>query len=180
MRLASQLPFVSVVMPIRNEAHFIGRSLGAVLEQDYPHDRMEVIVADGMSTDDTRKIVQEIAAKDNRVRLVHNRGITAPTGLNAAISACRGAIVARVDGHCLVSPDYLGRCVAVMLETGADNVGGLQTSVSTNRVGQAIALVTSSPFGVGNSHFRYRQGACWTDGVFLGAYRREVFRRIGY
>jgi succinoglycan biosynthesis protein ExoA len=179
IRLASQLPFVSVVMPVRNEAHFIGRSLGMVLEQDYPHDRMEVIVADGMSTDDTRKIVQEIVAKDNRVRLIDNRGRTTPPGLNAAISACRGAIVARVDGHCLVSPDYLGRCVVVMLETGADNVGGLQTPVGTNSVGRAIALATSSPFGVGNSHFRYHQEACWTDGVFLGTYRREVFRRIG-
>jgi succinoglycan biosynthesis protein ExoA len=89
------LPFVTVVMPIRNEADAIGRSLAAVLSQDYPADRMEVIVADGMSDDGTRELVNTAAMRDARVRLVDNPRRIAPTALNAAVTVARGEVIAR-------------------------------------------------------------------------------------
>src|SRR5215510_5627774 len=93
-------PFVSVVMPVRNESRFIARSLGAVLAQDYPALSMEVIVIDGMSSDLTRRIVQDFQAQDARVRLVYNPRQIVATGLNAAIDQAQGKVIVRVDGHC--------------------------------------------------------------------------------
>ena len=92
MPINDGFPIVSVVMPVRNEAGFIARSLGAVLAQDYPSDRMEVIVSDGMSDDGTREVVHAAAKSDGRVRLVDNEGRIAPTALNAALACARGRL----------------------------------------------------------------------------------------
>jgi succinoglycan biosynthesis protein ExoA len=178
------LPFVTVVMPVRNEAGFIERSLGAVLAQDYPSDRFEVVVVDGMSDDVTPKIVRQIAEEARRgngpaVRLLENPKRIVPTALNEAIRHANGDIVVRVDGHCEIQPDYVARCVELFDRTQADCVGGLMRAHGDGTVGRAIALATSSPFGVGNSRFHYTTRPGWSDSVYLGAYRRDVFDRVG-
>lgn len=179
--MADTLPFVSVIMPIRNEAAFIGRSLGAVLAQDYPHDRMEVLVADGMSTDDTRVIVQQLAARhpDIQVRLIDNPGKIVPTGFNAALAQARGDVIVRVDGHTIIAPDYVRECMAVLERSGADNVGGRMVAVGTTALGQAVALATSSRFGVGGARFHYSDREEWVDTVYMGAWPRRVFEQLG-
>jgi len=179
--MADTLPFVSVIMPIRNEAAFIGRSLGAVLAQDYPHDRMEVLVADGMSTDDTRTIVQQLAARhpDIQVRLIDNPGKIVPTGFNAALAQARGDVIVRVDGHTIIAPDYVRECMAVLERSGADNVGGRMVAVGTTALGQAVALATSSRFGVGGARFHYSDREEWVDTVYMGAWPRRVFEQLG-
>ena len=174
------LPFVSVVMPVRNEAGFITRSLGAVLAQDYPPGRMEVIVADGMSEDGTRDLVRAAAERDRRIRLVDNRGRIAPTALNAALSAARGHIVVRVDGHCEIAPDYVSRCVVHLSGGGADGVGGPLETIGETPVAQVIALAMSSGFGVGGAPFRTRKG--WSglvDTVAFPAYTRAAVALAG-
>jgi len=168
-------------MPIRNEADFIARSLGAVLAQDYPADRLEVLIADGMSTDDTRAIVQQLAARHPhiQVRLIDNPGKIVPTGFNAALAQARGDVIVRVDGHTVIAPDYVRECVAVLEQSGADNVGGRMTAVSTSPWGQAVALATSSPFGVGGARFHYSDREEWVDTVYMGAWPRRVFEWLG-
>src|SRR6185312_682508 len=163
-------PSVTVIMPIRNEAAFIARSLGAVLDQDYPADRMQVLVADGMSDDATRAIVEEIA---------DNPGGVVPTGFNAALSRARGEIIVRVDGHTIIADDYVSACVTALGESGADTVGGRMDAQGRGRIGEVIALATSSRFGVGNAQFHYASGEHWVDSVYMGAWRREVFDRVG-
>ncbi|MGA7990074.1 MAG: glycosyltransferase family 2 protein [Thermoanaerobaculia bacterium] len=173
-------PFISVVMPVRNEAGFIVRSLGAVLAQDYPPARMEVIVADGMSDDGTRDLVRAAAERDARVRLVDNRGRIAPTALNTAISVARGEIVVRVDGHCEIAPDYVSRCVAHLSGGEADGVGGPLQTIGETPVAQVVALAMSSGFGVGGSPFRTRKG--WSglvDTVAFPAYTRAAVELAG-
>lgn len=179
--MADTLPFVSVIMPIRNEAAFIGRSLGAVLAQDYPHDRMEVLVADGMSTDDTRVIVQQLAARhpDIQVRLIDNPGKIVPAGFNAALAQARGDVIVRVDGHTIIAPDYVRECIAALERSGADNVGGRMVAVGTTALGQAVALATSSRFGVGGARFHYSDREEWVDTVYMGAWPRRVFEQLG-
>jgi glycosyltransferase involved in cell wall biosynthesis len=174
-------PVVTVIMPIRNEAAFIARSLGAVLDQDYPADRMQVLVADGMSDDRTRAIVEEVAGSHpaHTVEIVDNPGGVVPTGFNAALSRARGQVVVRVDGHTVVAEDYVSACVTALGESGADTVGGRMDARGRGRVGEAIALATSSPFGVGDSQFHYASGEHWVDSVYMGAWRREVFDRVG-
>lgn len=174
------LPFVSVVMPVRNEAGFIERSLGSVLGQDYPADRMEVIVADGMSDDGTRELVHAAAGRDARVRLVDNRGRIAPTALNAALAEAGGEIIIRVDGHCEIAPDYISRCVQHLISGQAEGVGGPIETVGATPVAQVIARAMSSGFGVGGAAFRTRKG--WTglvDTVAFPGYTRAAIDLAG-
>lgn len=177
---ADTLPFVSVIMPIRNEAAFIARSLGAVLAQDYPSDRLEVLVADGMSTDATREIItQATAGQALPVTVVDNPGQIVPTGFNRALAQAQGEIIVRVDGHTIIAPDYVRECVAALARSGADNVGGRMNAVAQSDFGAAVALATSSPFGVGGARFHYSDAEEWVDTVYMGAWPRVVFERIG-
>jgi succinoglycan biosynthesis protein ExoA len=178
-RTAHELPFVTVVMPIRNEARHIRDSLGAVLNQDYPAHRMEVLVADGMSTDATREIVRSLQGGGVEVHVVDNPGRVVPTGLNAAIRRARGDVIVRVDGHTTVAPDYVSESVAALRRSGAANVGGRMDAVSVGRVGEAVALATSSPFGVGGARFHYSQDEELVDTVYLGAWWRDTFDAVG-
>ena len=108
------LPYVSVIMPIHNEADFIRLSLGAVLSQDYPAERMEILAVDGESTDGTPELVRELTQSSAvPLRLIRNPGQIVPTGLNMALSQARGEIIVRVDGHTRVAPDYVRQCVDV-------------------------------------------------------------------
>lgn len=175
------LPFVTVIMPIRNESDFIARSLGAVLSQDYSHERMEVLVSDGMSKDNTRQLVQQLSeGTDIPIVVIDNIGQIVPTGFNAALKRAQGDIIVRVDGHTIIEPDYVTRCVESLRKSNADNVGGRMKAVGNGAFGAAIALATSSPFGVGGSRFHYSDKEEFVDTVYMGAWWREVFERIGY
>jgi glycosyltransferase involved in cell wall biosynthesis len=175
------LPSVTVIMPIRNEAAYIERSLGAVLSQDYPPQLVEVLIADGMSSDTTREIIQRLSNDHPQVRMrvIDNEAGIVPTGFNRAILQAQGDIIVRVDGHTVVAPDYVRECVDALRRSRADNVGGRMVPVSQGAFGLAVALATSSPFGVGGARFHYSQKEEWVDTVYLGAWPRDVFRRIG-
>lgn len=172
-------PFVSVVMPIRNEASFIARSLAAVLSQDYPEDRIEIIVADGMSTDATREIVRSLQPQHPNLVLIENPGKIVSSGLNAAIAKGRGEIFVRVDGHCEISKDYVTRCVEHLLIDGVQGVGGPLDTVGETSLSRAIALAMSSPFGVGGSAFRTVDRTMLTDTVPFPAYTRVIIDHAG-
>ncbi len=171
-------PFVSVVIPMRNERRWIERSLAAVLAQDYPGERFEVLVADGMSDDGSRDILARIARADRRVRVIDNPGRIVPTGLNAAIQAARGEIIARVDAHTIIAPDYLRRGVEALERTGADGVGGPMVAIGGGAVGDAIARAMSSRFGIGAA-FHFADRECEADTVYMGMWPRRVFARVG-
>lgn len=176
----AQLPFVSVVMPVRNEAAFIERSVGSVLAQDYPRDRLEVLVADGLSQDDTRARVGSLPPRGVPVTIVDNpEGIVA-TGLNAALRQARGEIIIRVDGHCEIAPDYVSRCVSHLLDDQAEAVGGPLETIGESYIARVIAAAMSSRFGVGGSAFRVANSQTqFTDTVAFPAYTRAVIDRAG-
>src|SRR5262245_54205698 len=115
---SGELPLVIVIMPIRNEAHYIARSLGAVLAQEYPADRVEILVVDGMSDDGTRAIVEQTARNSAmHVAILDNPSRIVSPALNIALRRARGEIIIRVDGHCEIAPDYIHRCVTALRET---------------------------------------------------------------
>lgn len=173
-------PYVTVIMPIRNEVAFIEHSLGAVLAQDYPMESMEVIVADGMSDDGSRDLVRKLAANRTNVRLIDNPERIAPTALNRALLIAKGEVIIRVDGHSEVPSDYVSSCVRILDATGAECVGGPWRTVGDTKVTQSIALAQSSPFGVGGVAFRTgRKQGQFVDTLAFGAYRRDVFELIG-
>jgi succinoglycan biosynthesis protein ExoA len=176
------LPFVSVVMPVRNEADFMAESLSAVLAQDYPHDRLEVFVVDGMSSDDTRRVAGSVArgCPSVPVTLLANPGRIAPTALNIAIQRARGDVIVRVDGHCRIAHDYVSRCVAHLRESNVSGVGGPIRTMARTSAGKAIASAMSSRFGVGPSSFRTIQGrTLLVDTVAFPAYTRAALRLAG-
>ncbi len=177
-----RVPKVSVVMPVRDERDFIERSLGAVVAQDYPAERFEVLVVDGMSTDGTRELVEQIRARTQRpaIRLVDNRARTAPFALNTGLTAAAGEVVVRVDGHCEIAPDFLRRSVEALAAHGAGCVGGPIETVGEGAVSRAIAVAMSSRFGVGGSPFRVGgEGLREVDSVAFPAWPRRVLDHAG-
>ena len=173
----STLPLVTILLPVRNEAAFIARCLGAVLAQDYPADRLEVLVADGESEDGTPDLIRALPG-DERVRIVPNPARIQAAGLNLLIREAQGDILVRVDGHTLIAPDYVRACVNALRETGAWNVGGPMRPEGTTPMGRAIAAAGMSPFAV-PSAFHVSAAAAFTDTVYLGAWPRWVFDRVG-
>lgn len=179
-KASSGHPLVTVIMPIRNEAGYIARALASVLAQDYPADRMEILVVDGMSGDGTREIVGRMISGATTIELLDNPAGIVPTALNIGLRRARGAVIIRVDGHCEIAPDYVRRCVAALAAMGADCVGGPIITTGETAIAQAIALAQSTPFGVGGAAFRVgRARPGYVDTLAFGAYRCEVFARIG-
>jgi glycosyltransferase involved in cell wall biosynthesis len=172
---------VSFVMPVRNEQEHIQASLASLLNQNYPIKDLEIIVVDGRSSDRTRDIVQEFACEYPRVRLLDNSAGVVPTAMNIGIRAARGEVIIRADGHNIYPQDYAANCVKFLQKTRADNVGGPCVTVAADESfgAKLVAAVLSSPFGVGNSKFRTSRKEGFVDTVPFGAFRREIFDKVG-
>ena len=164
---------------MRNEEKYIAQCLAALVAQDYPAELLEILVVDGMSDDRSAEVVAEWTEQHPNVRLLKNEKRQTPAGLNVGILAASGAVIARIDAHCEIEPDYISQCVRYLERTGADNVGGLMRPVGDTYWGQAIALSTSTPFGVGDSRFHYSEKEEFVDTVYLGAWPIHVFKKIG-
>src|SRR5688572_1516136 len=174
------LPTISIVIPCRNEQDHIETCLRSILDQERPRGDVEVIVADGMSTDGTREILQKLAIEDSRLRIVDNPRQITPCGMNAGIKEARGRYVAIMGAHNRYAPDYVCRSVEVLEETGADNVGGAMICEAESYTQRAIAAAYHSPFSAGGARWHNPEYEGPADTVFGGVYRCEVFERIGF
>lgn len=170
---------ISITLPIRNEENFIKKSIESILAQDYPQDQIEILIIDGLSTDKTRESIQAYQQNHSQIHIIDNPKKIVPTALNAAIRQAKGDIIIRIDGHTLIAPDYVRKCVETLQRTGADNVGGCMTAEGATSFGKAVAIATSTPFGIGNSKFHYAQTEEETDSVYMGAWPIDVFKRVG-
>ena len=174
------IPFISVVIPVYNEEKHISKCLDSILAQDYPIDKIEVLVVDGMSEDGTRVMLNDYAKKYKNVKLIDNPRKVVPTALNIGIGMARGDIIARMDGHATYDAEYVKKCVESLDKTGADNVGGLLRHVGEGFIGHAIALAEACRFGTGGAKFRTAKNEQYVDTVFPGAWRRKTFEKYGY
>src|SRR5215813_2610722 len=173
-------PSVSLIVPCRNEKDDIEPCVRSLLAQDRPEESFEIIVADGLSNDGTRDILARLAAEYACLRLIDNPGRIVSTGLNTAIRAAQSKIIVRIDVHTQYAPDYARQCLAVLHETGADNVGGPWVAQGTGYIGRAVAAAFQSPFAVGGARGHNPHYTGPVDTVYLGCWRREVFERIGF
>ena len=169
-------------MPVRNEAGAIGPALQAVLDQRLDHGEVEVIVIDGSSTDTTVAEAEHTAdAAGRQVTIFDNPAGIVPISMNIGLRHATGAVIVRVDGHCEIPPGYVQHCLDLLdAHPEADCVGGALETVGEGAVARGIAEAQSSIAGVGNATFR--TGATegrFVDTLAFGAYRREVFDRIG-
>ncbi|GAA3363976.1 hypothetical protein GCM10017744_060900 [Streptomyces antimycoticus] len=173
-----QLPAVSVIMPVLNEERHLRNAVRHILEQEYDGE-IEVVIALGPSADRTDEIAAELVAEDPRVHTVPNPTGRTPAALNAAIKASRHPVVVRVDGHGMLSPNYIATAVRLLEETGAQNVGGIMHAEGENDWEKAVAAAMTSKIGVGNAAFHTGGDAAPAETVYLGVFRREALEQQG-
>lgn len=169
---------ISIIIPVYNEEKYIERCLDSVAAQTYPKENTEVLVVDGMSTDRTREKVQAYCDKLN-IKILDNQKRIVTYALNLAIENATGEYIIRLDAHAEFENDYVEKCVNYLDTTDADNVGGVAETVGLGKVGRINAEILSSKFGVGNSHFRTDGESGYVDTVPFGAFRKEVFEKVG-
>jgi succinoglycan biosynthesis protein ExoA len=178
---SEEWPFISVIVPVRNEEAFIESTLRQLLRQNY--DRFEVLVADGESTDATPELVRRMARKNANLRLLSNPGRWSSAGRNAAVAAARGDLLVIVDGHCDVgNAEYLRHVAEAFRRSGADCIGRPQPlDVRDGTLLQrAIAAARSSWFGHNPSSFIYSAEEEFVPAHSVAvAYRRSVFETVG-
>lgn len=168
-------PTVSILLPTHTERGFIRDCLETIRRQDYDN-LLEVLVIDGGSTDGTTAIAERFGAP---FVVVDNPGVTAASAMNVGIARAKGEVIVRMDAHALYAPDYVRRSVEVLLETGADNVGGRMAPVGRSRFGRAVAAVTTTPLVMGPGKFHYSSAREEVDTVFLGCWYRSTLVELG-
>jgi glycosyltransferase involved in cell wall biosynthesis len=172
-------PTVSVVIPCRNEKNHIEACISSLLGQREVQGGFEIIVADGSSDDGTQEILEHLQKLTSLIRVVHNTKQVTASGMNAGVNAAKGRYIAIIGAHNRYADDYLCQSVAVLQETGADNVGGAMFCEGESKWQSAIAASHHSIFGVGGARWHNPAYEGPADTVFGGVYRREVFEQIG-
>lgn len=170
---------VSVVIPCRNEENYIGKCLESFIKQTYPKELLKIIVADGMSTDNTRNIIKDMQRQHDNIILLDNKGLSAPKGMNLGIRHTDSDIVIIFGAHSYADKDFVLENVKVLEREEVGCAGGLITTINDTIKGAAIAEAMSCPFGVGNALFRYAEKEAYVDTVAFGAYRRSLLEKIG-
>ena len=175
-------PLVSIIIPCRNEEKFIEECLGSVVKQNYPKDKMEILVVDGMSEDKTRDIVKEYSKKNSFIKLFKNPKKVTPVAFNVGIKNSKGNFIIIMGAHTKYKNNYILKCVDTSIKYNADNVGGILKTIPTdnNIIAKSITECLSNFFGVGGSHFRKGLNKITeVDTVFGGCFKKDVFDKIG-
>jgi succinoglycan biosynthesis protein ExoA len=170
---------VTIAMPAYNEENYIETCIASVQAQDYPRELIEILVADGRSTDKTRDILARLGMDDPRIRIIDNPERLQAAGLGKMVKAAQGDVIVRMDVHCEYAPDYVRKCVETLEQTGAENVGGAQRAKAKTFFQRALCAALTSPLGVGGASYRSADAEGFVDTVFLGAFRRRVFETVG-
>ncbi len=178
----SNSSLVSIVIPCRNEEKFIGKCIDSIIANDYPKDRFEILIVDGMSDDGTIDILRKYIQQYSFIKLLDNLKEITPVALNIGIKNAKGEFIIRMDAHATYEKHYISKCVKYLHKYNADNVGGTMVTMPREDtfIGRAIVLALSHRFGVGGSVFRtgFKKPKL-VDTVFGGCYKKEVFEKIG-
>lgn len=173
---------VSIIICCRNEKNFIEKCLNSIIEQDYPKEKIEVLIVDGMSKDGTRKILRKYAEQYLFVKFLDNPDKFTPFALNIGIKTARGKIIMWMSAHAVYEKDYISKCVKYLKKHNADNVGGILKTIPEKNtlLAKSIAFCLSSFFGAGGSYFRTGlEKPRIVDTVFGGCYKKDIFKKIG-
>lgn len=181
--MSKNRPYISLIIPCRNEEKFIAQCLDSVIANDYPKDRFEILILDGMSKDGTTEIVKRYLEEYPFAKLFDNPKKIIPTAMNIGIRNAKGDIIMKIDAHSTYEKDYISKCIKYLYEYNADNVGGKLKIIPRENtlLGKSIALALSNPFGAGNAYFKIGLNEPkWVDTAPFGCYRKNVFNKIGF
>lgn len=176
------LPSISIVIPCRNEFDYIAPCLDSIIANDYPQDRLEILISDGGSSDGTREIIRRYSACHSNIKLLDNLGETTPRAFNLGIKTATGDFILIINGHSTYPPTYVSDTLRLLLNSGAGNAGGRVVNIPNGNGPWAlpVSFATAHRFGVGNSAFRTSDGAPqYVDTVAYGLYRKKIFDEIG-
>jgi cellulose synthase/poly-beta-1,6-N-acetylglucosamine synthase-like glycosyltransferase len=175
----SKLPFISVIIPCRNELKYIKKCLESILYNDYPKIKIEIIIVDGGSDDGTKNIINSYIKKYPFIRLLDNPKKITPAAMNIGIGEAKGDIIVRMDAHSIYEKEYISNSVDLLQTTNASMVGGVRKAKGTGFVSKAIALATTTPFGIGDSKYLYSNKEEWVDTVFAGTWYKKTLKALG-
>jgi succinoglycan biosynthesis protein ExoA len=178
------MPSVSIIIPCYNERDTIHKLLEAIYAQTFPRSDLEVVIADGMSTDGTLAQITAFCDShpDLQIAVAENLARSIPASLNCALKEAQGEIIVRLDAHSMPYPDYIERSVTDLQAGLGENVGGtweIQPGAQS-WVAQSIAVAASHPLGVGDALYRHADRAAQVDTVPFGAFKRELLALIGF
>ena len=173
------LPEISVILPVRNEERYIENCVASIFDQDYPVDKMEVLFVDGCSEDRTVELLRTMQRQHPQIRVLHNPNRTVPYAMNIGIRESKAPVIVRLDAHAEYPADYIRLSVETLLERDCENAGGIFDTRGRGFMGEAIAAMLKTPFGVGNASYRLTDQEGYVDTVPFGCFRRELFERIG-
>jgi len=179
--LITKYPFVTIILPVKNERQYITSALNSIFNQNYPKNKIELLIADGCSEDGTTEIIKNFQKNYLNIQLIENFGEIVSEGFNLALSQSIGEYILRIDGHSELPPNYLKNCIELMIKGKADIVGGCIETLSSGVVGRAISVTQASFFGVGGVKFRNSQQskAGFVDTLAFGVHKRELFAELG-
>ena len=174
-------PLISIVVPCRDEEKYIKDTILSIMDQDgkNEHFDIEALIVDGKSRDNTASIVKKMSQENNRIKLLINEKKTTPAALNLGVKNASGSYVSIVGAHSRINKDYIKNCLQIIQDKNVDNTGGPQNAKGTGYIGKAIALAHKNPlfFGMANSHNMDYEG--FTDTVWGGFYKKDIFNNIG-
>lgn len=172
---------VSIIIPSRNEEKYIEKCIDSILNSNYPKELISVYVCDGMSDDNTSKIVSQLATKNKQIHLLINKKKTTPYALNLGLKESKADIKIILGAHAEIDINFIKENVQTLSRDGKIGCsGGVIENVYENKTAEIIGLAMSSSFGVGNAHFRTGSKNGFVDTVAFGAYKKEVFNKIGF
>lgn len=170
---------VSVIIPVLNEEKYIENCIKSIIKQDYPKDQLEVLFVDGLSSDNTRRVLKRATEEYQWIRMLDNNKKIIPCAMNIGINEAAGIYIVRMDAHSEYSEDYISKCIEIIKRTGADNVGGPTVARGKTRKQKIIAAAYHSPFalGAGDQYKEDYEGD--VDTVSFGCYKKELTESIG-
>lgn len=178
--LENRLPLVSIVIPMLNEQDAIERCVHSILAQDYPQDKLEIVIVDGMSVDASRQVVQTMMNEHQSIRLLENPSSRTPASLNIGIRQAKGDVVIILGAHTTIDSRFVSTNVKYMNELDVKCTGGTQMNVGETYVQRAIGYAMGSIFGIPSAPYRFYPKKRFVDTVVYAAYKRQLFDEIGY
>ncbi|HEC66941.1 MAG TPA: glycosyltransferase family 2 protein [bacterium] len=173
---------VSIIISCRNEEKYIAKCLDSIIAQDYPKNKLEILVVDGRSTDETREIVKKYTEKHSFIKLLDNPRRVTPFAMNKGIKKANGDVIILVNAHSVLDENFLKYNIEYLKKTRADAVGGRLNTINDDSsiIAQAIPLAADSLLGAGGKRYRSRIEEGWVkDTLPYCTYPRKTFDKVG-